>query len=257
MTVSYTTYCILDSDRKLPEGIAGLHAGIVSNLPYRGIGAAVSLLAGPMGDVIAGAVEHEAVVERLMQTHTVLPMRFPTVLTTQEAVLAMMSQHYDRFREDLHRLHNQVEFGVRVLWSAANRPGGKRGHSTFSSTRVVSPARQTSEEKVECPPFPPGSGESSGTQYLLDRYRQYQRRQSLAEQTAQFGRRLDAALSELATAKRLRKAATDAFAFDGVYLVNKDRGAAFRRTFADAKRAEPGFEYLLSGPWPPYNFVTG
>lgn len=257
MTVSHATYGIIDSDCELPEGIAGLHAGTVSNLPYRGIGVAVSLLAGPIQDVVAGAVEHEAVVERLMQTHTVLPMRFPTVFTSQEAVLAMLSRRHEGFREDLHRLYNRVEFGVRVLWSAANYPGEKRGHSVFSAARAVGSARQPEEEKVECPLFPPVSGKSLGTQYLLDRYRQYQCRRTLAEQAAQFGRRLDAALSELATAKRLRKVATDAFAFDGVYLVNKDQGAAFRRAFTDAKRSEPDFEYLLSGPWPPYNFVTG
>jgi hypothetical protein len=257
MTVSYATYCILDSDREVPEGISGLHAHAVSNLPYRGIGAAVSLLTGPIGDVIAGAVEHEAVVERLMQTHTVLPMRFPTVFASHEAVLAMLSRRHEGFRADLPRLHHRVEFGVRVLWSAANYPSEKRGHSTSSSPdcRVEPPMRVA--EKVECPLFPPVAGESSGTQYLRDRYRQYQRRQNLAEQAAQFGRRLDAALSELATAKRLRKAATEAFAFDGVYLVNKDQGAAFRLAFAEARRSEPGFEYLLSGPWPPYNFVTG
>ncbi len=230
MTASYATYCIIDSDGGVPEGITGLHGGVVWNLPYRGIGVVVSLLAEPVQDIVAGAVQHEAVVERLMRTHTVLPMRFPTVFTSQEAILAMISQHYDDFRESLRRLCNQVEFGVRVLWPPANCPA--------VPLRVQAPH------------------ESSGQQYMRERYHQYQCRQVLSEQADQFGRRLDAALSGFVTAKRLRQTAADAFALEGVYLVNKDRGAVFRRAFAEVRSREPGFEYLLSGPWPPYSFVT-
>jgi hypothetical protein len=231
MTASYATYCIIDSDGGVPEGIAGLHGGVVWNLPYRGIGVAVSLLAGPVQDLVAGAVQHEAVVERLMRIHTVLPMRFPTVFASEDAIVAMMSRHYDGFCENLRRLCHQVEFGVRVLWPSAPGP-------------AVLPRAQMSHE-------------SSGTQYLRERYRQYQFRKVQVEAADQFGRKLDAALSELVTAKRLRKTAADAFAFDGVYLVNKDKGAAFRQAFAEVRSREPNFEYLLSGPWPPYSFVAG
>jgi hypothetical protein len=240
MTVSYATYCIIDSNGCVPESITGLQAGAVCNLPYEAIGAAVSVLTESIQDVVAGAVEHEAVVERLMQTHTVLPMRFPTVFASQEAVLAMMSQHYDSFREDLHRLHNHVEFGVRVLW-----PRGKG----FSPLRL--------RHSSGAVPGRDALATMTGKQYIQEQYRRYKDRQALGEQAAQFGHGLDAALSVLATAKRLRTVATGAFAFDGVYLVDKDKGAGFRLAFADVKRSEPGFEYLLSGPWPPYNFVTG
>jgi len=231
MTALYATYCIIDSDGRVPEGITGLHGGVVWNLPYRGIGVVVSLLAGPVQDIVAGAVQHEAVVEQLMWTHTVLPMRFPTVFVSQEAILGMMSQRYDGFRENLGRLCHQVEFGIRVLWPVANCPAA--------------------QFRVQVP------HESSGKQYMRERYRQYQCRQVLSEQADQFGRKLDAVLSEFVTAKRLRKTGAGAFAFDGVYLVDWDKGAAFRRAFAEARSCEPDFEYLLSGPWPPYSFVAG
>jgi hypothetical protein len=263
MTVSHATYCIIDSDGELPEGIVGLHGGAVSNLPYRGIGVAVSLLTRPVQDIVAGAVEHEAVVERLMQTHTVLPMRFPTVFTSQEAVLAMMSQHHDSFREGLQRLHHQVEFGVKVLW-----PRGEGVPSTGSGQALPALRRHGVPNAESCVGEPQDArvtkeqgrdarATMSGRQYIQERYRRYQDRQALGEQAAQFGHGLDAALSTLATAKRLRKVVANAFAFDGVYLVDKDKGADFRRAFAEARRSEPGFYYLLSGPWPPYHFVTG
>lgn len=234
MTASYATYGILDSNRDLLEEIAGLQAAAVCHLPYGEIGVAVSPLTGPIQDVVAGAVEHEAVVERLMRTHTVLPMRFPTVFSSREAVLTMVSQHYGAFRENLHRLHHQVEFGIRVIQPGAQSP----------STEEEAPRRAG------------GPHESSGTQYLCERYRQYRCTEALRQQRAQVERKLDTALSRVATAKRLRSPASVAFVFDGIYLVPRDREADFRRAFADGKGPEPGFRYLFSGPWPPYNFVT-
>jgi hypothetical protein len=198
-------------------------------------------------------------------------MRFPTVFTGPEAVLAMLSQHHDRFREGLQRLHHQVEFGVKVLWPRgegvppscdaglpSTGPGealpALRPHGVSNAGSCVGEpqdARVTKEQGRDA------RATMSGRQYIQERYRRYQDRQALGEQAAQFGHGLDAALSTLATAKRLRKVVANAFAFDGVYLVDKDKGADFRRAFAEARRSEPGFYYLLSGPWPPYHFVTG
>jgi len=91
---------------------------------------------------------------------------------------------------------------------------------------------------------------------MQERYRRHTHHQMLSEQTARFGRKLDAALSEFAGEKRLRSLAADRFVFDGVYLVDKNRQVDFRRAFMNVKNSEPAFRYLFSGPWPPYNFVT-
>jgi hypothetical protein len=240
MTISYATYCIIDSDCEMPEGIAGLQAGAVWNLPYRQIGVVASVLTAPIHDIVAGAVEHEAVVERLMRTFTVLPMRFPTIFAGPEAVLGMVARHYDGFREDLRRLHNHVEFGLRVLWPSGAT--GTEGAETLAGHGCEGPTQDTVK--------------SSGTLYLQQRCRQHVGRRAQWERAARLAHDLDLALSVLATEKRLRRLTAEGFAFDGVYLVNKDEEAGFRRAFAAARSMEPDFRYLFSGPWPPYNFVT-
>ncbi len=230
MTISYATYCIIDSDRPIPAGIVGLHACTASNLPYRGIGVVTSVLERPVSDVVAGSVEHETVVEQLMPAHTVLPMRFPTVFESREAIVAMMVQHYDDFRKSFWRVRGRVEFGVKAAWPQPSP------HADSRDTR-------------------PMQGTTTGTLYMQQRYHLHKRRQVLQEQTAQLGRELDAVLSEVATEKRLRNHACDRLAFDGVYLVDRDKTEAFRRAFSGIRDAQPGLRYLLSGPWPPYNFV--
>lgn len=246
MTDPYAAYCVLDSDGEIMEDVAGLYACDVRNLPYGGIGVAASVLTRPIDNLVARAVEHEKVVERLMRMHTVLPMRFPTVFGSREAVLAMLEQRCGDFREDLQRLHHQVEFGIRVIRPAGALDFGFRiGDCGFASQR------ESAIQPGGCRgPEPPGK------RYMQERYRRHKHRQRLLEQAAQFGRKLDAALSVFAGEKRLRSLATDRFVFDGVYLVDKDRRVDFRRAFRRVMRSEPDFKYLFSGPWPAYNFIT-
>lgn len=230
MTETYAVYCIVDSDQPAPAGVAGLHAATVMNLPYRGIGAAVSALTGPVGDVAAGAVEHEAVVERFMEAHAVLPTRFPTILGSADAVVSMMARHYDSFNEGLCRLRGRVEFGVRVLWpdralTGRDHPHDRKGPAT------------------------------SGRQYMQERYRQYRDRKARREQADQWGEILDKSLGQWVAARKAGDLVTERLAFDGVYLVDVAKQGDFRRAFADLAGADPGLKYLLSGPWPPYSFT--
>lgn len=230
MTESYAIYCIVDSNQPAPAGVVGLHAGAVTTLPYRGIAAAVSALAAPVADIVAGAVQHEAVVERLIEAHAVLPMRFPTVLGSPEAVVAMMARHYDSFNESLCRLRGRVEFGVKVLWpDRLWRPKGR-----------------------------PCDGErhsAGGRQYMQERYRQHRDRKARQEQAAQWERILDTSLGQWVAAKKAGDLVTDRLAFDGVYLVDVAKQGDFRRAFANLAGEDPEPKYLLSGPWPPYSFI--
>jgi len=246
MTDSYAAYCVLDSDGEIPEDVAGLYACDVRNLPYGGIGVAASVLTRSIDNLVARAVEHEKVVERLMKMHTVLPMRFPSVFGSREAVLAMLEQHYGDFRGDLQRLRNQVEFGIRVVRPIAGLDFGLR----ISDCGFV-PQGESAFQLGGC-----RGPEAPGKLYMQERYRRHKHRQRLSEQAAQFGHKLDAALSEFASEKRLRSLATDRFVFDGVYLVDNYRRVDFRRAFTGVKCSEPDFKYLFSGPWPPYNFIT-
>ena len=241
MLESCATYCVIDSARDLDEHVTGLQGCRVRNLACGEVGVAVSSLAGPIGNLVAGSLVHEAVIERLMQTHTVLPMRFPTVLAGEEAVLALVTQHYESFRENLERLRGRVEFGVRVLW-----PRDMAGTGLIESSQGPGTAGRTSDATVPV-----------GRRYMLDRCRRHREHWVLSEQAARFGAGLDAALSKLAVAKRVHGFTGNAFAFNGVYLVDRDNEVNFRRVFRQAKNAEPSFQYLFSGPWPAYNFITG
>ena len=60
--------------------------------------------------------EYERVVESLMESGTVLPVRFGTVLEHDEAVRGFLTQQRDELDRGLGRVQGTVEMGVRVEW---------------------------------------------------------------------------------------------------------------------------------------------
>ena len=110
-------YAIVAGAASLESPLTGLADAAVTLLPYRDLAAAVSPVA--LEDVRPGPEQltcHERVVEVLMAQRSTLPVRFGTVLSDADAVLATLAERYDTFAVDLMRLAGQVEVGLRVLW---------------------------------------------------------------------------------------------------------------------------------------------
>ena len=112
-------YGIIDSSDQITDSIYGLEGSCVYNIPFCDIGAVVSQISQPIQNVTEGAViEHEIVVEKLMVNSTVLPVRFGTIIDGRDSLLSMMQSYYKDFKDNLARLHNKLEFGIKVIWPA-------------------------------------------------------------------------------------------------------------------------------------------
>ena len=62
--------------------------------------------------------EHEEVVEALMASGPVLPMRFGTILTDEMAVALLLLERRTELRNGLERVRGAVELGVRATVAA-------------------------------------------------------------------------------------------------------------------------------------------
>ena len=113
-------YGIIDFNGEMVEAITGLNGASIYNIPYRDIGALASDLNTPIRNTDEDRVlEHEMALEKIMKNLTVLPMRFLTVFDKKDDVISVLNAHYKDFREDLDRLHDKVEFGIKVIWQGA------------------------------------------------------------------------------------------------------------------------------------------
>lgn len=247
-----------DSDARaveaaLPAGVCGAPVCLIQ---ASGLGAAVSrvpvsvegaahrldaraspLALPPAVLTVAAALAHGRVVEVLHRIGAVIPLRFGCLLHDEAAVAAMLQHRAEEFASMLHTVEGCVEMGLRILRTA---------HSLLPAAE----GQQEASAAGDC---------GRGTAYLTARRRVYAAverqhgtaaaitdslRAQLAGHFVQF--RVEAGALRLRGATPLESA---------YFLVTRASLGTFRCAFHElARRVE--LPLLLSGPWPPYNFVA-
>lgn len=213
----------------LPAGVGGAP---VTLLEEGGLGAAVSWVEPP--DVtpnVARVLSYGKVVEALHADRVVLPMRYGCLFGEESQVVELLGVHGEEYAAALRGLDGCVEMGVRIL--------------------------PPTESSVRCPPSSSEIEGASGRAYLTDRAARYAREEEVARALAVVMERLGGALGGLAErietdrgVKRVGRGLCSLY-----FLVKRGAVESFRREFRRIERAEPA-RLLLSGPWPPYNFVA-
>lgn len=232
-------YGIIDSSNQIDEPIYGLKGAGVYNIPYCDIGTVVSEMNQSIQNATKEAVlQHEAVVERLMANFTVLPVRFMTIVGGRNNVLSLMQDYYKDFKDNLKRLHNKREFGIRVIWPA---------------DRIKENIIRTFKKSKQHIPV---SDNSLNKKFIKEKFEKYKIEEEFEEKADRFIKVMDTFFSKFAVEKKLEKLKTENLLLDAVYLVERDKQNDFKEALEHIKNGHPALKYLFSGPWPPYSFVT-
>jgi hypothetical protein len=198
-------------------------------------------LAGRVSDVewlAACGVAHHEVIARAAHGHGVAPFRLLTLFRSEDRALAEVTQLRARIERALDRVNDRREWVVRVA-------AVSQAHT--SKERPVARARARS---------------SSGTSYLMERAAQPSSRRAGAASASADARRvaraLIAELNEYADQVVQRPSEAAHVLYDGALLVSRERehdlGNVVRQW---APRLAPvGCRVSLTGPWPPYSFVS-
>ena len=163
--------------------------------------------------------EHERVVEALLDSGAVLPMRFGSWVRDREALRGVLEERRGELGLGLDRVRGAVEIGVRAMVRAA--PAG-------------------------LPHAAPESGRP-GTSYMLTRLNDEKRSAALA---ARIHEPL-AALSRASTARRTSLAGP----VNTAYLVDRDEVEPFRAAVQNLDDSLGEGTVVCTGPWPPYSFT--
>ena len=73
----------------------------------------------PREELVRRLLAHQQVVERVMQDHTVLPVKFGTVLDNAQEVLDLLSQGRSEFAGALASIRDKVEIEVAATWDTS------------------------------------------------------------------------------------------------------------------------------------------
>lgn len=263
---SLLAYCVCETPQGPPPAeIRGVDGQPVYLIDDDGFCVVVSHLRRPPGAVAADVsqiLDFEKVVEVFHHDRTVLPFRFGCVLEDEIRVREVLRARRGEYQAFLRRLNGCVEMGVRLLLPRKERALSGEGVSPDSAVGGAVPA-----------------GTSPGLRYLNDRRARYREEERFVlgegdDQTVERCRAAFAGLYADFRSELSRIQGTGAFEGDQaasrwrddrergvrmaslVFLVKRDREEAFREAFRVLSREE-GMKVLLSGPWPPYNFVAG
>jgi hypothetical protein len=249
-------YCLVRAGRKpalrlVRDGLPGagpvraLDAGgglwlVVADVDEREYGeAAIARGLGDLDWVSRRAVGHEAVVERFLSAAAVLPMQLFTIFKTDERALEHVRADRGRIERILERTAGHVEWGLRLTWDEqAARAAVERAHearSAHESGGVAYLARKRDMLDVSRTKLASARAEATRAFTDLSRRARDAVRRTSTEQAAPGSRLL----------------------LDAAFLVPAKHVTAFKSAVRQAeKRLRPeGISALLTGPWPPYNFI--
>jgi hypothetical protein len=231
-------YAVTDRP-ELPLPIeSGLEGAPLASMAYQEIAAVVS----PLDTASVQAAEahlwqHEAVVEALMVNRSVLPVRFGTVLADETAAQSALERHSTRFMADLARVRGRVELGLRVLWKSEAGPSPVAGPCHAEKTH----------------------GERScgdGWAYMLTRLEEERHLQARKRQAETLAADIHAPLARLGADSTQQVLVTPYLLLTAAYLVAQGQVVAFQREVEAVRKAYPDLDFLCTGPWPAYSFVT-
>ena len=85
---------------------------------------------------------HEEVVEALMRDRDLLPVRYGTLLTDEDAAARVVAEHHDEFRAALDRVRGAIELSLRVVIADHLAPPAIRSGTEYMRARARVGARR-------------------------------------------------------------------------------------------------------------------
>jgi hypothetical protein len=241
------TYGVVATGAALPADLVGVAGGTVAPVAAEGLTALTTAVpraafdVEPLRDHLNDlpwleriAREHEAVLEEVLGATTVVPLRLCTIFEDAAGVQRMLEREHDAFLEALGRLEGRQEWGVKVLLD--------RDRSAPASDEAA---------------------QEDGLAYLARRRQQLAAREEARGVTAQLVDQVDGALRVVAVdAVRLPAQNRELSGHSGdmvlnaAYLVCDPAELRACAELLQQRYEAQGVRIELTGPWPPYNFVS-
>ncbi len=244
--MSCLCYCIgRHPGPELAAPLLGVGGHPVYRLTHRRLRAAVSMVnRADLAPDLPKIRAYERVVLSCHRQDTVIPMRYGCVVEQESQAIQLLEEHGSRYEALLQELEGCVEMGLRVLlpsgpWAAVI-PGGPEG-----SREVAGP----------CPPDPAAAADRLGLAYLTARKAHYVSQDRWTTEYRQAADRCQAQFAGLYVKCKTEAPSPRLPLLSLYFLVPRPAVESFRRAFRQLTESESA-RLLLSGPWPPYNFVT-
>jgi len=222
----YLLYGVVKDPVVIGGPITGVEGNAVSFVAGHGLCAAVSEMAAEEGaPPVSELLVYSRVVEDLHRLQAVVPMRYGCFLNGIPVVRDALKERQRQYHALLDELEGHVEMGIRLL-----------------------------PPEVEAPP--PAAPPANGRNYLSRQRVHYRTREETSQDRQALIDSYIQAFSGLYARHRTETATKNGAVILSLYfLVPGNKVNLFRENFGRMMEKEKA-KTLISGPWPPYNFVA-
>jgi hypothetical protein len=240
--MKYLLYCLFEKPRDLVVSMYEHPAeSQVQVMERQGLCAAYSEI--PHAEAAYGTAEFmhfHKVIESFFDQVNLVPFRFGTVLDEKADLERLLENRSVHYREILLKLEGCVEMGIRaIIDESKNPPAGNDCPSGFPSQDTPNPGQSyLSRRKAH---FFAELSQTDANNQAIERFR---------VAFADMFRGFRSEVSRVAP----QPEKPGALLLSLYFLVPKEFLGRFRQGFT-ALASEQSSKLLLSGPWPPYNFV--
>jgi len=189
----------------------------------------------------SNAIQYAGVIEILAQQFTLLPMRFGSLMESTDLITKMLERNHHEFHQNLQKVENKYEFGLKVFCDSEKLKAELRARSEADNK---TPAKAISEIK-----------NSMYKNYMIKKLKEHRLEELLLTYVDSVIADITGYLTRLNAVNKFKKMATETTIIDAVFLLDKERKDALIHTFGDLQNQYTRLKFVLTGPWPPYNFV--
>ncbi len=225
---------------------AGIDGGEVCAVPYQDIAAVVSespliqFNSMPKEALLLHLAVYQAVIERVMRNHCIIPMKFGTAVRDKEELLRILEKGYDQIKTSIMDVGGKIELDVVAMWSNLDAVLKAIGEEKEISKLKEDIASKSPDENLEA-----RLDLGKMVKALLDKKRD------------EHASDIMGVLKEEANACRIHDVMDDSMIMNAAFLIDKNNEGIFGdKVDRLDERYEGEVNFRIVGPLPPYSFCT-
>jgi hypothetical protein len=189
--------------------------------------------------VVSDLFGHQSVIEKIMKSHTIIPMKFGTFVEGEEDIAKILKIGYEQFRKALSWLYDKIELDVVALW---NR------ETIFKELAEEEEIREF-KEKVASNPAGPQLDDQISLGRMVEK--------SLKRRNLECREEILCALKKKADDFCIHDTLDDIMILNSSFLLDKDREKDFDEKLGELDETyKKRVDFRCVGPLAPYSFST-
>ena len=187
------------------------------------------------------AIDYANVIESFFFNFSLLPMRFGSIMESPEAVKAMLENNSPEILHNLGKVAGKFEFGLKIICDS-EKLKAKLSVKSDNTSKVEKPSKDETTLSVY-------------RDYVNKKLAEHRLEELMLAHVESLIATITASLGSLNSINKFRKMLTDNTIVDAIFLIGKEKKSDLIDLIAEIQNDNPGLNFVLTGPWPPYSFV--